>query len=214
MKWGLYHQPTEKTVKKLMANADAVLGNPLVSEIVDRARIEFGRDNLFDFPAKLNTLVRRVASAGDLVFVARWILAQMLDKRVKDPFSDRELDGKIGVVAQCQWQRSYVAHLLQEHAAIFAKPESAVSAGADQGSERQNLWAQARNCLQDPLALREQINRSVTWLQSLPNKPMRLVVANVADLYDDYYSAELKGALAQVWPPLPTSRRSSRPGSV
>ena len=64
MRWGLYHQPTEKTVKKLMANADAVLGTPLVAEVVDRARIEFGRDNLFDFPAKLNTLVHRVASAG------------------------------------------------------------------------------------------------------------------------------------------------------
>ena len=88
--------------------------------------------------------------------------------------------------------------MLQEHAAIFAKPESAVSAGADQGSERQNLWAQARNCLQDPLALREQINRSVTWLQSLPNKPMRLAVAHVADLYRNYYASELKGALAQV----------------
>ena len=141
VRWGLYHQPTEKTVKKLMANADAVLGNPLVAEVVDRARIEFGRDNLFDFPAKLNTLVHRVASAGDLVFVVRWIFAQMLDKRVKDPFSDRELDGKTGVVAQCHWQRSYVDHLLQEHVAIFAKPESAVSAGADQGSERQNLGA-------------------------------------------------------------------------
>ena len=198
MRWGLYHQPTEKTVKKLMANADAVLGNPLVAEVVDRARIEFGRDNLFDFPAKLNTLVHRVASAGDLVFVVRWIFAQMLDKRVKDPFSDRELDGKIGVVTQCHWQRSYVAHLLQEHVAIFAKPESAVSAGAGQGGERQNLWAQARNCLQDPLALREQINRSVTWLQSLPNKPMRLAVAHVADLYRNYYASELKGALAQV----------------
>ena len=106
----------------------------------------------------------------------------MLDKRVKDPFSDRELGGKAGVVAQCLWQRSYVAHFLQEHAAIFAKPESAVSADADPGSERQNLWAQARNCLQDPLALREQINRSVTWLQSLPNKPMRLAVAHIVDL--------------------------------
>ena len=202
VKWGLYHQPTEKTVKKLMANADAVLGNPLVAEVVDRARLEFGRDNLFDFPAKLNTLVHRAADAGDLVFVVRWIFAQMLDKRVKDPFSDRELDGKQGVVAQCHWQRSYVAHLLQEHVAIFAKPESAVSAGADQGSERQNLWAQVRNCLQDPLALREQINRSVTWLQSLPNKPMRLAVAHVADLYRNYYASELKGALAQVPSPV------------
>ena len=66
VRWGLYHQPTEKTVKKLMANADAVLGNPLVAEVVDRARIEFGRDNRFDFRAKLNTLVHRVASAGGI----------------------------------------------------------------------------------------------------------------------------------------------------
>ena len=76
VRWGLYHQPTEKTVKKLMANAGAVLGNSLVAEVVDRARIEFGRDNLFDFPAKLNTLVHRVASAGDLVFAVRWIFAR------------------------------------------------------------------------------------------------------------------------------------------
>ena len=95
VKWGLYHQPSEKTVKKLMANVDAVLGNPLVAEVVDRARIEFGRDNLFDFPAKVSTLVHKVATAGDLVFVARWIFAHMLDKKVKDPFSDRELDGKM-----------------------------------------------------------------------------------------------------------------------
>ena len=198
VRWGLYHQPTEKTVKKMMANADAVLGNPLVAELVDRARIEFGRENHFDFPAKLNTLVHKVSTPGELLFLVRWIFAHMLAKRVKDPFSDRELDGKAGVVAQCLWQRSYVAHFLQEHAVIFAKPESAVSADADAGSERQNLWAQARNCLQDPLALREQINRSVTWLQSLPNKPMRLAVAHVADLYRNYYASELKGALAQV----------------
>ena len=122
----------------------------------------------------------------------------MLVTRNKDPFSDRDLDNTHGVVAQCHWIRSYVAHLLQEHVAIFAKPDSAVSAGADQGSEKQNLWAQVRHCLQDPLALREQMNRSVTWLQSLPNKPMRLVVAHVADLYRNYYASELRGALSQL----------------
>ena len=132
VRWGLYHQPTEKTVKKLMANADAVLGNPLVAEVVDRARIEFGRDNQFDYPATLHTLVHKCDSPGELVFVVRWIFALMLARQQKDPYSDRELDGKTGVVAQCHWQRSYVAHLLQEHAAIFAKPEPAVSAGADQ----------------------------------------------------------------------------------
>ena len=38
-KWG-------KTVRKHLLNADAVLGNSLVAEILDRARVEFGRDNL------------------------------------------------------------------------------------------------------------------------------------------------------------------------
>ena len=103
VRWGLYHQPTEKTVKKMMANADAVLGNPLVAELVDRARIEFGRENHFDVPAKLNTLVHKLHTtfvAGSTLFLVRWIFAHMLAKRVKDPFSDRELGGKAGVVAQ------------------------------------------------------------------------------------------------------------------
>ena len=71
MRWGLYHQPTEQTVKKLMANTDAVLGNPLVGAVVDRARIEFGRENLFDFPSKLNTLVHRLAGVVK-TFVVFW----------------------------------------------------------------------------------------------------------------------------------------------
>ena len=62
VKRGLYHQPSEKTVRKHLMNADAVLGTSAVAEILDRARIEFGRDSLFDFPSKLNTLVHKSAA--------------------------------------------------------------------------------------------------------------------------------------------------------
>ena len=42
-------------------NAEVVLGLPAVAEILDRARIDFGRDNLFYVPSKLHTLVHRSA---------------------------------------------------------------------------------------------------------------------------------------------------------
>ena len=67
VRWGLYRQPTEQTVKKLMANADAVLGNPLVVEVVGRARIEFGRDNLFYVLGRLVDFTMAIASIA--VFV-------------------------------------------------------------------------------------------------------------------------------------------------
>ena len=129
-----------------------------------------------------------------MVFTARWLYAQMLDKREKDPFSDRELGGQNGQVAQCHWMRIYINHILREHAGIFEPPGPAASAGLDKASRRESLWAQARRFVLDPVALRSQLIGSPTWLQSLPNQPLRLVVALAGELFLNQYVAELKGA--------------------
>ena len=48
-----------------------------------------------------------------MVFTARWLYVQMLDKREKDPFSDRELGGQNGQVAQCHWMRMYINRIVK-----------------------------------------------------------------------------------------------------
>ena len=149
----------------------------------------------------------RSSSKAGLVFTARWLFVQMLDRREKDPFSDRELGGQNGQLAQCHWMRIYINHSLRDHAAIFEPPRehagsvepsgAAASAGLDKASRRESLWAQARRCVSDPVALRSQLIGSPTWLPSLPNQPLRLVLAHVGELFRNQYAAELKGALTQ-----------------
>ena len=67
----------------------------------------------------------------------------MFVKGEKDPFSDRELGNQNGQAAQCHWMRIYINHILKEHAGIFEPPRVAASAGLDQSSRRESLWAQA-----------------------------------------------------------------------
>ena len=54
-----------------MMNAEAVLGNSAVAEIVDRARVEFGRNNLCAVPVKLNALVHRSAGVVKTIVAGR-----------------------------------------------------------------------------------------------------------------------------------------------
>eukprot|EP00974_Lingulodinium_polyedra_P108162 10469631-Lingulodinium_polyedra.AAC.1 len=55
-----------------------------------------------------------------------------------------------------------------------------------------DLWAQTRGYLRDPLALREHMARSPTWLQSLPNQPMIFLVARVAEFFRSFNRPGLK----------------------
>ncbi len=207
VRWGLYRQPTEKTVKKLLANGDMISSNAAASEIIDRALIKFGRDNFFDYPTKLNTLVHKCGSHADLTFTCRWVFAHMQRRQLKDPFSDSQLEGKTGIVAQCQWMRRYAEELVNNHPRMFVKPNLAASAELPlaasaglPGAPKVDLWAQAKRLILDPLALYDFLEgpqRSVTWLASVPTEALRLAVDHMRDLFGSYYMSELKGALAK-----------------
>ncbi len=143
--------------------------------------------------------MHRCASPVDLVFTCRWVFAQMLRRGQKDPYSDTQLDGKTGVISQCQWQFRYVSQILRDSASLLLRP---VSAGSAEGpaSSKPNLWEQAKQCVMDPLLLYTMLEgprRMATWLQSLPTEPLRLLVLHVQELFSNYYSPELKGALNQ-----------------
>ena len=79
IKWGHARVPSLKVVKSMLQNGAAIKRNPAVAQIMDRARAQFGRDNHFDFPTKIGTLLSGTRNNdSQLLFVCDWIFAHML----------------------------------------------------------------------------------------------------------------------------------------
>lgn len=120
IRWGLYHVPTLRTVKDLLRNWDSLNKIPEALTILDRARCEFGRDSLFEWPTKLNTILEKAQQNPALtIYIMETLLTIMLRKKAKNPFSAADLKEKGGVVDILLWQRRYLAHLLQEYSGMF-----------------------------------------------------------------------------------------------
>ena len=184
----------------MLQNGAAIKRNQPVAQIMDRARAQFGRDNHFDFPTKIRTLLSGTrGSDSQLHFVCNWIFAHMLRTKKKDPFSESQLEGKSGVIAQCLWMQRHIMHLLQTYPHSLkddtAQVVQAVSADITP------WWKTARLCLDSPLDMYELLEgpmRRKTWLQSLPTVPARLLMTHALDLYSYTYAPEIRGALSQV----------------
>ena len=61
----------------------------------------------------------------------------------------------------------------------------------------------ARACIEDPLGMYAPLEgpqRRKTWLQSLPDETLHSLIHHVNDLFGNYYSGEIRGALSQVGP--------------
>ena len=86
------------------------------------------------------------------------------------------------------WQRRYLAHLQQEYSGMFKVVESAAV-----------LTMTLGRAVLSPLAiykLTEGDTRDVTFVQALPNEPLRLFFKHAQDILTGFYTAELKGALS------------------
>ena len=106
----------------------------------------------------------------------------------KDQSSDLQLQDKVGILAQLRWQQGYIMKILEMTKDIFQKPPDVEVSLVDP-------WNQVKHALPDPLALHALSQGSRTWIKSLPNEPMQLLVTHVLQLYHDEFRCEIKGAL-------------------
>ena len=122
IRWGIHHVPTLRTVKDLLRNWDSLNKIPEALTILDQARCEFGRDSLFEWPTKLNTILEKSQqNPALLVYIMESLFSIMLRKNAKNPLSALELKEKGGTIDILLWQRRYLAHLLQEYSGMFDK---------------------------------------------------------------------------------------------
>ena len=97
VKWGLYHQPSLRSVKDCLRNWDTLQKMPEVLAIIDQAKCHFGRESLFDFPTKLNNILEKSGqTASVVVYVMGTLYTFMLRKKAKHPFSAADLKEKGG----------------------------------------------------------------------------------------------------------------------
>ena len=218
--WGLHRQPTERVVRVHLNNYDLLEKHPQCKVIIDEAMVQFGRDNAFDCPTLLNSLLHRCDTLNDIVYMFKWLLAWMLRKKNKNPFSDKELTDKHGVIAEVQWSRRYKLHLLKEYAVVFSKPVVPAAVAADGApaegaapttptgsaapanpttASKVNVRALAKACVLDPLLLYrilEGPDRKATLLSSMPTKAMELFMVHMQELDNRVYLPEVKGFLS------------------
>ena len=194
--WGLYHLPSLRTVRDLLRNWDALNKIPQALTILDQAKCEFGRDSLFESPTKVQICLEKGAHNPVLiVYIMEMLFTYMLRKRAKNPFSTAELKEKGGTVDVLLWQRRYVSHLQKEYPDMFKVAESAAK-----------CVTTLQQVVLSPLAMYELTEgdaRDLTFVQALPNEPLRLYFKHVQDIVNGYYQSELKGALTSTntqWP--------------
>lgn len=211
--WGMFRTPSEKVVRCHLSNFELLERNPACKVIMDEALVQFGRDNLFDIPSTVNTLLHKCETVNDMVYAFKWLYGYMLRKKVKAPFSEQqEIAVQGGVLAQCHWARRYKTYLLKTYPAVVQEPQSTEAAGSPAavsvapgflatGSVAKqpiNLRSRAKSCMLDPLFLYQTLegpNRSQTFLTALPSEALRKMLAHVSDIDRGVYATEIKGAL-------------------
>ena len=195
--FGLYHMPSVRTVKELLANWDTLKNNKAAMVVMDLALARFGRDNLFDWPSKLAILIVKSPDHASLSFMCEFLFAHMLRKNVKDPFSANELSARNGFCFQILWIKRYQSQVLREFPALFVP---SLAASADQKPMLEKMLGPARELLSRPLAVYQKVegtNRDPTYVNALPSEASRMYFKHVLDLQRFFYTAELKGALTR-----------------
>ena len=86
IRWGLYHAPSLRAVRDLLRHWDSLNKIPGALAIIDRAKCEFGRDNLFECPTKLANILEKAQQNPFLViYIMESLLAFMLRNKKKQP---------------------------------------------------------------------------------------------------------------------------------
>ena len=123
-------------------------------------------------------------------YVFESLFALMMRKRNKDPLGAAEMKGEAGEIDSILWQRRYIIQLTHDYSKMFDVAESAASAVQVQ---------KVKDIIQSPLAMHELMDsadRDLTFSQSLPNEPLRMLFKHLHDVFTGFYSPEVKGALS------------------
>ena len=160
----MYHVPTLRTVKDLLRKWDALNKIPEALTILGRAKREFGRDNLFEWPTKLNNILEKgQQNPALIIYIMETLLTVMWRTEAKNPFSAADLKEKGGVIDVILWQRRYLANMLQEYSKMCEVAETAAK-----------LIKTLRRAILSPVAMYELTEgdaRDMTFAQTLPNEP-------------------------------------------
>ena len=100
------------------------------------------------------------------------------------------MKGKGGDIEAILWQRRYILELVRTYPKAFEVAESA--------TKDKDKIQKVKALFMHPLAMHEALDsadRDLTFAQSLPNEPLRLLFKHVHDVMQGFYSPEIKGAL-------------------
>ena len=185
VRWGAFHCPDQTTVQRHMKNWSAIGKNEKVISLIESAVQRWGRNNLLDWPSKLQMIVVKT-DASTLGYVVEALFAHMWRKNMADPYGVQELSR---VIAEILWVRSYEKAFMKAHPEVF------------QSLAASDMTAKAKRLLNSPLDFflkTEGPDRDPTWLQSFQTDALRCYMKHSLELAQGYYAPEIKGALAAV----------------
>ena len=187
--WGAFHCPDVLTVERHVANWAAIQKDAKVLAIIEAALQHYGRNNLLDWPTKLGIIVSKT-DALSLRYVVETLYTHMLRQNKADPYGAANL--RDCVIPEILWARQYLKTVERQNPGLFTPPTDL--------ADKQGLFtvSPASRPLESPLAFfrkTEGPDRDPTWLQSLPNESLKLVMKHVLDLSQGLYQPEIMGAL-------------------
>ena len=118
VRWGAFNCPDVATVERHLSNWTALQKNAKVMELVEAAVQRWGRNNLLDWPTKLQTIVSKT-DANSLGYVVEALYAQMWRKNVADPYGVAELKRTIPEIL---WTRIYGKAFVRKYPEVFSSP--------------------------------------------------------------------------------------------
>ena len=191
VRWGVFHCPDIPTVERHMSNWGAIEKNGRALELIEAAVQRWGRNNLLDWPTKLQTIVSKT-DANSLRYVVEVLYTQMWRKNVPDPYGVAELRR---VIPEILWVRSYVRAFVRQYSEVFKSPTDP--------ADKQGLLTMSlvKRSIDSPLTFfmkTESPERDPTWLQSLPNEALRCFMKHALDISLGLYQPEIKGSLQMI----------------
>ena len=190
VRWGVFQVPDVATVERHLHNWAAIDKNGRVQELMESANQRWGRNNLLDWPTKLQIIVSKTDPIS-LTYVVEWLYQLMWRKNAPDPYGAAELKR---IVPEILWQRQYVKGLTKMYPDVLKATDAS-------GASLSSQLGLAKRFAVSPLAFFMQTegpDRDPTWLQALPTEAARLFMKHVQDLNQMFYAPEVKGALASV----------------
>ena len=190
IKWGTFHCPDVKTIERHLKNWEAISKSKRAVQLLDAATQRWGRENLLDWPTKLQEIVSR--SAGDttmLQFLVEQFFVLMIRTQEKDPIGVTEL--KKTITDFC-WVRKYFRMCTQQYAPIFKNPDDGNNEVPTSGANAIQL---CRHFLENPYEFymkTESTEKDATWIQALPNEPLRTFMQHAKDMNALQYKSEIR----------------------